>query len=160
MSRFLCSLAVISVLFASCNKNAPDTCITVPAAQGIAFRLVDNAGVDLLQGGRAGVTVDQPCRTVPLVTDYKSYLITGSADSATILGFGNLQNPEYGTGNAECYRIYFRFPSGDEDTVDWHYRIDQSGDCIRQTIDYMTYNGVKADQESNFGRTYYRLVKR
>jgi len=161
MYRFLCSLALLGIFVAGCNKDAPETCITVPAAQGIVFRLVDNKnGGDLLKGGRAGITVDQPCRTVPLVSDYKMYPITGTNDSATILSFGNLATPEYGTGLAECYRILFTFPDGDQDTVDWHYRIDQSGDCKRQTIDYMTYNGQNAIQETSFGRTYYRLTKK
>jgi hypothetical protein len=161
MSRVLCALALLGFFFAACNKEAPETCITVPAAQGIVFRLVDNVnGADLLKGGRTGVTIDQPCRTTPLVPDYKMYPITGTNDSATILGFGNLATPEYGTGLAECYRILFTFPGGDVDTVDWHYRIDQSGDCKRQTIDYMTYNGQNAIMESSFGRMYYRLVKK
>jgi hypothetical protein len=161
MRRLLFSFIALTIIIAGCKKDEPATCITVPASQSIAFRLVDSNGVDLLRGGQAGVTVEQPCRgAITLQTDYKTYPVTGSSDTATILGFGNLQTPEYGTGQAECYRILFRFPSGDQDTVDWHYRQDINGECIRQTIDYMSYNGLQAAPETSFGRTYYRLVKR
>ncbi len=160
--RSILSFLALTLLFAACkteDDSAP--CTTTPAAAGLAFRLVDNGGNDLLRGGRNGVEISQPCRTGGTLEPlYPMYPIAGGTDSATILGFRNLETPEYGTGLGECYRIYFRFPGGDEDTVDWHYRLDGTKNCKQPTIDYMSYNGLQAVRESAFGRAYYRLVKR
>lgn len=103
--------------------------------------------------------ITQPCRSNLLFYKFKDYRIPGSTDSGTVISFSNLRTPEHGEGG-ECFRIYFNWVTDDEDTVDWHYRMEEVNGCNMQVIDYLSFNGIQALKKTDYAHEYYELVKR
>ena len=145
-------------LVQGCQKE-PTPCHYLPAGIGLEFRVVDTAGNDLVYALKDTLIVSQPCNNSYLTYQFKDYRIPGTTDTGTVISFGNLRTPEYAEPG-ECYRILFNWPNDDEDTVDWHYRIDELDGCKLQVIDYLSYNGLQAVKKTDYAHEYYQLVKR
>lgn len=145
-------------LVEGCKKES-NSCNYLPAGVGLEFRITDTFGNDLVYALKDTLITSQPCHNVYLTTQFKDYRIPGGTDSGTVISFGNLRTPEYGESN-ECYRILFTWPNDDEDTVDWHYRIEELDGCKLQVIDYISYNGTQAVKKTDYVHEYYQLVKR
>lgn len=151
-------LLSLTGMLSACKKEEPAKCLPVIAGTDLRFRIVDSSDADVLYRQQKTPVISQPCRTTPLVTNLYRYAV-GNNDSATIISFGNLNTPAYADG-VTCFRILFNWDGGDEDTVDWHYRIDeQDPGCVVQTIDYVAFNGIQARRISEGSRPHYILVK-
>jgi hypothetical protein len=155
--RYLLSVCFLFIIIASCDKDEPH-CPRLPAGAGLSFRIVDTTGKDLVFGIAETPYVEQPCRDDSLITFFRNYRIPGRTDSGTVIAFNNLMTPEYGSGST-CFRIYFNWNNNDQDTVDWHYRLETDGDCTMQIIDYMSFNGIQAKKKTDYAAEYYELVK-
>lgn len=129
----------------------------LPAGAGLTFRIFDSSGKDLLYTDSLKPGVYQPCREDSLRTNFKSYRIPGSSDSGTVMAFSNLNTPAPGS-SGECFRLFVNWP-GDQDTIDWHYRVDLEGNCKFQIIDYISYNGIQAIKKTDYAQEYYALTK-
>jgi hypothetical protein len=155
---FLVLILAFWILGAAC-KVKPKPCNSLAAGVGIEFRIVDTGGHDVLFTTKDTPLIVQPCRSNALTRQFKDYRIPGSTDTGTIISFGNIRTPEYGEPS-ECYRIYLNWINDDEDTVDWHYRIEEVNGCNMQIIDYMSYNGIQAERKNDYAHEYYQFVKR
>lgn len=148
-------------LFLSCHKGNGANCVETPAGDNLKFRFTDSSGNDLLAGPKAildehSLVAHQPCSTIGLENIFTSSL--SGRDSIVTLRFKNFQTPVYGApGN--CFRVFFDWSATDQDTLDWHYKIDESGGCKQQIVDYMNYNGVQAKFISGNGANYYQCIK-
>ena len=161
MFRKLCFLSLLSVLFFfACNKGGSSNCVETPAGDNFRFRFTDSNGNDLVVGPLArldanSLVANQPCTNGNLENIF-TYAISGR-DSAATLRFKNFQTPVYGApGN--CFRVFFQWGT-DMDTLDWHYKIDESGSCKQQIVDYMNYNGINAKLITGNGAAYYQCIK-
>ena len=164
--RRLFSLLIVGIFVAGGCKKESEPCNSLAAAVGLEFRVVDTAGNDLVHAlmDTAYISNDtlilrQPCNSSYLTTIYKDYRIPGRTDTGTVISFGNLRTPDYGEPS-DCYRIIFNWPNDDEDTVDWHYRIDEVEGCKMQIIDYLSFNGAQALKKTDYAHEYYQLIKR
>jgi hypothetical protein len=155
---FLALIAAFCIMTGACKPKSK-SCNYLPAGVGLEFRIVDTGGRDVLYATRDTPLIIQPCRSTPLTRLFKDYRVPGGADSGTIISFGNLRTPEYAEPS-ECYRIYFNWINDDEDTIDWHYRIEEVDGCNMQIIDYMSYNGIQAKKKNDYAHEYYECVKR
>jgi len=155
---FLVLIAVFCVVTESCKQNS-NPCNPLAAGVGLEFRIVDTGGRDVLFATKDTPLIIQPCRPNEVTRQFKEYRVPGGSDSGTIISFGNLRTPEPGEAS-ECYRIYFNWINDDEDTVDWHYRIEDVNGCNTQIIDYISYNGIQAVRKNDYIHEYYQFVKR
>lgn len=160
MSRKI-SLLILGIcsLLAACTKSEDDRpCNVMPAGSALRFRITNTAGKDFIYANGSNPDISQPCRTTPLVPAFIPYEIPGTTDTGILISFIGIRTPTYGEAG-ECFRIFFSWVSGDVDTVDWHYRIEEADGCARQTIDYLSYNGIQAEFKNDTRYSYYRLIK-
>ncbi len=151
-------VAGLAGLLAACNKSEDEKpCTTVPAGSGLRFRITDSTGKDYLHMNGELPEVSQPCRVAPLEPIFTNYAISNTADTGVLISFADVRTPIYGE-SGECYRIFFSW-GADVDTLDWHYRVDESGRCAQQLIDYISFNGKQVDFKSDSRYSYYRLIK-
>lgn len=161
MFQKLSLLSLLSVLFfVACHKGGGSNCVETPAGNDLKFRFTDSSGNDLLAGKTAildanSLLAHQPCATENLENIF-THTLSGR-DSIITLRFKNFQTPAYGSPG-KCFRVFFNW-GADEDTLDWHYKMDESGDCKVQIVDYMNYNGNPAKFISNSGASYYQCIK-
>ena len=155
---FLALIVAFCTMIAAC-KLKPTPCNPLPAGEGLEFRIVDTGGRDILVATHDTPQIYQPCRVLPLTRQFKSYRIPGGTDTGTIISFGNIRTPEYGEPG-ECFRIYINWINDDQDTVDWHFKIEEVDGCNLQIIDYMSYNGKQAERKNDYAHEYYQFLKR
>jgi len=157
--KILLLVAGIASLFTACKKDPEDEkpCDMVPAGSGLRFRVTDSGGKDYLHMNSVLPEVLQPCRATPLEPIFTTYAISNTTDTGILISFGDVRTPIYGE-SGECYRIFFNWGT-DVDTLDWHYRVDESGHCTQQLIDYISFNGLQVEMKSDNRFSYYRLIK-
>ena len=152
-------IAGLASLLAACTKGDDNErpCSTEPAGSALRFRITDSAGKDYLHTSGEFPEISQPCRPGPLDVIFTSYPVINTSDTGVLISFADVRTPIYGE-RGECYRIFFSWGT-DTDTLDWHYRVDESGRCQQQYIDYISYNGRQVEMKSDNRYSYYRLIK-
>lgn len=170
--RFSTLSIVTFVLFfalSACKqKDNSVPCPTLmPAVENLRFRLVDQAGKDLLADTThspyywpASITASQPCNGSYMApSKYVVYRKPGEGDNACCFWFPSLQNPSTDAGT-DCFQVVLHWDNRDTDTLQWAYYVDELDPCKPQMMLSVSFNGTVLTGPTYDGAYQYYLLRK